>query len=57
MDACLLSLVTGERFYLLCPLDPTSVQLRADSWGFSGWSFLNTEHDLIMVEDLETDPR
>jgi hypothetical protein len=57
MDAAILSLITGELFYLVCPRGPTPLEFGSDRCSFSGWSFLNTEHDLIIVEDLQTDRR
>lgn len=28
-----------------------------DRWGFCGWSFLNDNHELLVVEDLKRDAR
>jgi GAF domain-containing protein len=35
-----------------------SLSLRLDNrWGFCGWSFLNSHHELLVVEDMDSDAR
>eukprot|EP00879_Flechtneria_rotunda_P027435 GHRR01029390.1.p1 GENE.GHRR01029390.1~~GHRR01029390.1.p1 ORF type:complete len:137 (+),score=20.12 GHRR01029390.1:26-412(+) len=51
------SLLTGERIYLAAACGALPVCVCPDRWGFCGWSFLNANHELNVVENMLEDAR
>lgn len=52
-----MSLLTGERIYLVGACGALPVCVCPDRWGFCGWSFLNPNHELNVVENMMEDAR
>eukprot|EP00775_Hariotina_reticulata_P004061 gene4061-4308_t len=57
VETSTVSLLTGERIYLVGACGALPVCVCPDRWGFCGWSFLNPNHELNVVENMEEDAR
>ncbi|KAF6259049.1 kinase-like domain-containing protein [Scenedesmus sp. NREL 46B-D3] len=57
VETATVSLLTGERIYLVGACGALPVCVCPDRWGFCGWSFLNPNHELNVVENMLEDAR
>ncbi|WIA38325.1 hypothetical protein OEZ86_001662 [Tetradesmus obliquus] len=57
VETATVSLLTGERIYLVGACGALPVCVCPDRWGFCGWSFLNPNHELNVVENMMEDAR
>lgn len=57
VETATVSLLTGERIYLVGACGALPVCVCPDRWGFCGWSFLNPNHELNVVENMYEDAR
>lgn len=57
VETATVSLLTGERIHLVAACGALAPTICPDRWGFCGWSFLNSTHELNVVEDMEADTR
>eukprot|EP00878_Enallax_costatus_P000875 GHUV01001002.1.p1 GENE.GHUV01001002.1~~GHUV01001002.1.p1 ORF type:complete len:587 (+),score=149.39 GHUV01001002.1:244-2004(+) len=57
VETATVSLLTGERIYLVGACGALPVCVCPDRWGFCGWSFLNPNHELNVVENMCEDAR
>ncbi|WIA42087.1 hypothetical protein OEZ86_009363 [Tetradesmus obliquus] len=57
VETATVALLTGEAIYITgaCGALPTCIC--PDRWGFCGWSFVNSHHELLVVEDMDKDAR
>ena len=51
------TMLTGDAYLIVHGCDPLSPGPAPFQWGFCGWSFLNSCHELLVVEDLREDLR
>jgi GAF domain-containing protein len=56
-DTATVALLTGECVYLTGACGGLWPCICPDRWGFCGWSFLNANHELLVIEDMEKDLR
>ena len=56
-DTATCALLTGKAIYLTGACGVLSVCECPARWGFCGWSFLNANHDMLIVEDMDQDNR
>ncbi|KAI8471183.1 MAG: kinase-like domain-containing protein, partial [Monoraphidium minutum] len=56
-DTATCALLTGECIYIVGGCGAIQPCICPDRWGFCGWSFLNAVHELLVIEDMDTDAR
>ncbi|KAL3147321.1 hypothetical protein ABBQ32_002806 [Trebouxia sp. C0010 RCD-2024] len=56
-DMACCSLLTGDAYHVIAGTGPLLPGICPDRWGFCAWSFLNSNHELLVVEDLKNDVR
>eukprot|EP00775_Hariotina_reticulata_P005278 gene5278-5513_t len=57
VETATVALLTGEAIYITGACGALPVCICPDRWGFCGWSFLNSHHELLIVEDMTKDAR
>lgn len=57
MESSSLTLLTGQAIHVLAAKGKLSAGICPDRWGFCGWSFLSPQHEVLVIEDLQTDAR
>ena len=55
MASC--TLLTGTAYHIVAATGLLLPGICPDRWGFCAWSFLNSNHELLVVEDLKKDAR
>lgn len=55
MASC--TLLTGDAYHIVVGTGVLLPGICPDRWGFCAWSFLNSNHELLVVEDLKKDVR
>lgn len=56
-DTATCALLTGECIYIVAGCGALYPCVCPDRWGFCGWSFLNSVHEMLVIEDMDTDAR
>ena len=56
-DMALCTLLTGVAYHIVAGTGVLVPGICPDRWGFCAWSFLNSNHELLVVEDLKKDAR
>ncbi len=56
-DMACCTLLTGDAYHVLAGAGILRPGICPDRWGFCAWSFLNSNHELLVVEDLKNDVR
>lgn len=54
---CAVTLLTGDIIYITGACGALAPGICPSRWGFCGWSFLNSMHELLVCEDLSSDAR
>ena len=55
MASC--TLLTGDAYHIVAGTGLLLPGICPARWGFCAWSFLNSNHELLVVEDLKQDAR
>ena len=56
-DMACCTLLTGDAYHVLAGAGILRPGICPDRWGFCAWSFLNSNHELVVVEDTKNDIR
>ena len=56
-DMACCTLLTGDAYHVLAGAGILRPGVCPDRWGFCAWSFLNSNHELLVVEDVKKDVR
>lgn len=56
-DMACCTLLTGDAYHVLAGAGILRPGICPDRWGFCAWSFLNSNHELLVVEDVKKDVR
>ncbi len=56
-DMACCTLLTGDAYHVLAGAGILRPGICPDRWGFCAWSFLNSNHELLVVEDVKRDVR
>lgn len=56
-DMACCTLLTGDAYHILAGVGIMDPGICPDRWGFCAWSFLNSNHELLVIEDLKEDLR
>eukprot|EP00877_Chromochloris_zofingiensis_P005777 jgi/Chrzof1/151/Cz01g05080.t1 len=57
VESTAVGLLTGEYIHVSGGCGALSCGICPDRWGFCGWSFINANHELLVIEDMSKDTR